>query len=437
MEEKSITGGVPPLFFKHRELGLGQNEKLSVYELCKELYKNDLNEDDIEGAQRIKGLWRVYMNSAEKRTYLYANGFFFRNISVTLYDQNPFIRNEENEDPDNRCVKVYIQNLPLSVSNVEVQRMLRQYGCNIENEVKYEYERDENHKLTKIKNGDRSVLVNEEDLLQHHLPRTTWCGLFKCRIYYKGQPRPVIECYNCFEKTHFQHQCKNERCCKVCRLPGHFEGSENCAFYKPTDVVAFMGKDDLLSNFHESEFKWKNNFVNTVEKAYAHETAIANNRIDLANDIMRAGSGKEVKKISKTIYKKKEWEQDKVKVMKAIIKEKVIQVKGVRECLLATGNKVIAEAVPGDGFWSCGLSKTNATKTDPQHWPGKNVLGKLYMELRDEIIEEEKNDFRKVTSKSESRSAKRKPSSDSTIGNATAKVRDNGTTPPKIANNIS
>jgi len=103
MEEKSITGGVPPLFFKHRELGLGQNEKLSVYELCKELYKNNLNEDDIEGAQRIKGLWRVYMNSAEKRTYLYANGFFFRNISVTLYDQNPFIRNEENEDPDNRC----------------------------------------------------------------------------------------------------------------------------------------------------------------------------------------------------------------------------------------------------------------------------------------------------------------------------------------------
>ena len=36
----------------------------------------------------------------------------------------------------------------------------------------------------------------------------------------------------------------------------------------------------------------------------------------------------------------------------------------------------IVEAVPGDNFWSCGLSKEEVGWWDPVNWPGRNIIGK-------------------------------------------------------------
>lgn len=44
--------------------------------------------------------------------------------SVTLYEQHPFITTEENHVAERRTTKVFIHNLPLSVSNREVKEML-------------------------------------------------------------------------------------------------------------------------------------------------------------------------------------------------------------------------------------------------------------------------------------------------------------------------
>ncbi len=47
-----------------------------------------------------------------------------------------------------------------------------------------------------------------------------------------------------------------------------------------------------------------------------------------------------------------------------------------------TGDKTIAEGVSYETLWSCGLSKEAASNTDPDYWPGKNRLGKLWMKIR-------------------------------------------------------
>ena len=186
--------------------------------------------------------------------------------------------------------------------------------------------------------------------------------------------------------------------------------------------------------------------VNTSEKAYGYETAVNNNRIDKANDIMRAEAGLDVKRITKKIYKRKEWEKEKVGIMRDVIKAKAEQVKEVKEELMGSGGRIIAEAVPGDYYWSCGLDKETAARTNPEHWPGQNVLGKMWMALREEIRDQRKewNCVGGATEKikntpvannasKKTEGAKRKISDSATGGSVSSKPRCNGTTPPKPA----
>ncbi len=54
--------------------------------------------------------------------------------------------------------------------------------------------------------------------------------------------------------------------------------------------------------------------------------------------------------------------------------------------LLKTKDKIIVEAVPRDKIQGIGLSITKAINTPENKWPGKNLLGKALMKVRDENI---------------------------------------------------
>ena len=103
--------------------------------------------------------------------------------------------------------------------------------------------------------------------------------------------------------------------------------------------------------------------------------------------------------------------------------------------MIESGDRLIVEAVPGDVYWSCGLDKEAASKTDPKHFPGQNMLGKLYMEIRAEYRKHDENRahaFQDVKSRngSTSQAEKRKtPEDHSPQGNASKTRKDK--TPPK------
>ena len=79
-----------------------------------------------------------------------------------------------------------------------------------------------------------------------------------------------------------------------------------------------------------------------------------------------------------------EWLFKRVSIMRDILKSKLNCVSEYKQLLLHSKG-VIAEAVPAERFWSCGLSKEGLFTTKSKHWPGKNKLGKLHMELREEL----------------------------------------------------
>jgi len=53
--------------------------------------------------------------------------------------------------------------------------------------------------------------------------------------------------------------------------------------------------------------------------------------------------------------------------------------------LISTEDKHIAEASPYDSVWGTGLDIETTKQTLSSQWPGQNLLGKILMEVRDDI----------------------------------------------------
>ncbi|MDE6209502.1 MAG: NADAR family protein [Lachnospiraceae bacterium] len=71
---------------------------------------------------------------------------------------------------------------------------------------------------------------------------------------------------------------------------------------------------------------------------------------------------------------RKDWEQVKDDIMRKAVFEKFTQNKEIRDILVSTGEATIIENTINDYYWGCGKNGS-----------GKNMLGKILMELREEL----------------------------------------------------
>jgi N-glycosidase YbiA len=69
-----------------------------------------------------------------------------------------------------------------------------------------------------------------------------------------------------------------------------------------------------------------------------------------------------------------DWEQVKDDTMREAVRQKFLTHQDIRQVLLGTGEDELIEATSNDYYWGCGTNKT-----------GKNMLGKILMEVRSEI----------------------------------------------------
>ena len=84
--------------------------------------------------------------------------------AVTLYDQNPYAVGLGNTDMTAQQMpqqkdKLTIKNISLSVSNTEIERMLKEQGVKFSPQLRYGHIRNEQGQLTNYKSGDRYVYV--------------------------------------------------------------------------------------------------------------------------------------------------------------------------------------------------------------------------------------------------------------------------------------
>lgn len=377
-QEKSTL----PVFFLEKE------NNFSTYDVCAAV-SEVVGSERVTGAQKIRSLWRIYINTEEARITLLTEGLVIEGIRQNLLSQNPFTSNPRGDTED--TVKVTVRDIPLSYSNDEIKKFLENKSVKMTSDVKYAKARDKNGKLTEFLNGDRYVFAEKNTLLQKPLDRYSICGAFKCRIFHAGQSLK-LSCTNCFASGHTRHNCRNQTACAVCKKPGHEAGQAECEKYEPqVDVCTFAGSDDPLSNFYMAEFEYRGIEVASAEHAYQYRKALSNGMPDHGKRILNAKNPREAKDLGRYVKCTREWEEENRTIMEEIVLEKFTQVTQAKKALLRTGESVLAEAVPGQLLWGTGLSKDATFNTTRDAWPGQNWLGNILCDVRQKLKRESKS----------------------------------------------
>ena len=116
-------------------------------------------ENDIHCIQLERDLWGVYLKTKETRSLLIIERFVVRNISVQVYDTNPYSTGDTG--PNDKVLKYTICGLPLSVDDSAVSDMFRDFNVNIKSAIKYKNIRDPiTHRMTNVLNCKRFLYID-------------------------------------------------------------------------------------------------------------------------------------------------------------------------------------------------------------------------------------------------------------------------------------
>ena len=175
--------------------------------------------------------------------------------------------------------------------------------------------------------------------------------------------------------------------CNLCNSNGHLAWDQSCpakSLGTLTNVTPFAGVTCVLSNFYPCPITFAGRSFTSTEHAYQHTKAVLCKRPDLAEQILMEGTTPQRAKSLGKGLSTEEWEQHKLFFMRQIALCK-LDFPEYRQSLLGA-NPIIAEAVPGDTFWSAGLKVSDLLRTRVECWPGFNAMGKIHMDMRNLLI---------------------------------------------------
>lgn len=139
-------------------------------------------------------------------------------------------------------------------------------------------------------------------------------------------------------------------------------------------IKRFEYKYGFLSNFYPCSIKCHGREYSTLEHAYqAYKTLNPLER----DKIMRASTPGHAKRLGRRVSLRTDWEKVKVEVMYDLLKRKFARGTDLAVALVETEDAELEEGNWwGDTFWGTHYGK------------GENMLGKLLMRVRKELMEE-------------------------------------------------
>ena len=221
----STLSTVRPVFLKQTDIPDAENNRPTVLELCL-AGERVTGQGSILGAQAIRGLWRLYPATAAARNDLLVKGIRLRDTSIQVSNDNPFIL-RDGSGAEKPSTKVWVDNIPLSVADTEVEHSLTKIGCELRSKIQLERARDSDNRLTRFLTGRRFLFITTP---QTPLDKTLKVNIFQAHIFHKEQKqakKPVV-CSRCLQKDHHVSECKNEVVCRECGGAGHKRGDPAC-----------------------------------------------------------------------------------------------------------------------------------------------------------------------------------------------------------------
>ena len=143
---------------------------------------------------------------------------------------------------------------------------------------------------------------------------------------------------------------------------------------------------NFLSNYYPTTISYDNHEFEDIERAYQYAKCMKFNDIENSEKIMCSRSPSAAKHIGSSVknFKPKEWDNVKEDVMLELLRTKFSTGSGMAKKLTDTVGKSLAEAGQS-AVYSIGMSLNNKDLFDTQRW-SKNLLGKLLMKVREELL---------------------------------------------------
>ncbi len=227
--------------------------------------------------------------------------------------------------------------------------------------------RDRDNKLTPFFSGERFVFVKGGFPIA--LPSIMMLGKHKCRVLHRSQERACMRC------RRFDH---------------HTTDTTKCDAILDDDVCTIKSPLNSMCNYFEFPINvFKNDFP-TSEHAYQWGFLTHIEMHDLAREVLNARTAAEAKAIASRVpsHLHKDWHAIKTHVMREILHAKADYCPIFKADLLNSAGSRLVEAVRGDIFWSSGLPPQLAASTKPSYFPGKNVLGRVLEQVRNDLMKE-------------------------------------------------
>jgi ribA/ribD-fused uncharacterized protein len=167
--------------------------------------------------------------------------------------------------------------------------------------------------------------------------------------------------------------------------------SEPVYFWRPFEEHGYLGQwwNAPFSTPSPIDPAQKLTFKNCETYMMYHKALLFNDRV-VALQILTSGSDpKTVKALGRKVknFEQGKWDAAKFGIVVQANREKFAAHKGLREQLLATGERELVEASPMDRIWGVGFAKDRAGAN--RQWWGENLLGKALMQARKELKAEE------------------------------------------------
>ena len=149
----------------------------------------------------------------------------------------------------------------------------------------------------------------------------------------------------------------------------------------------------VLSNFYnvKNNFVYEHRSYSSAEQAFQHKKARVAGDLNKQREIMfnadpvvQKNLGHEVRGLDHT-----SWDKDKCSILKEILISKFTQHEQLKQFLMDTRDKTLAEANGRDSYFAIGLPLTHPDVLNQTKWAdNSNHLGRILMEIRQELRSE-------------------------------------------------
>lgn len=103
--------------------------------------------------------------------------------------------------------------------------------------------------------------------------------------------------------------------------------------------------------------------------------------------ILATKDPKKIKQLGQRVkpWDESKWLENRCRIMYEGLMGKFTQNTELKERLLSTGQKILVEASPLDKIWGIGLDGKSPDARHPLRWKGLNLLGRVLMQVREDL----------------------------------------------------